>query len=86
MDNFASGGVGASIVVVAGLIYTAINHKRIRSSCCGRSVEASLDIENTTPTRVKIKEPTTLRVDYLRDGSAEPALTPKVKEETKSPA
>ena len=70
MDNFASGGIGASIVVVAGLIYTAINHKRVRSTCCGRQVEASLDIENTTPTKIKIREPT----------------TPKAKEETKSPA
>jgi hypothetical protein len=70
MDSFASGGVGASIVVVIGLIYSAVNHKRIRSTCCGRQVDASLDIENTTPTKIKIREPT----------------TPKVKEETKSPA
>ena len=26
-----------------------INHKRIRSQCCGRSGEISFDIENTTP-------------------------------------
>jgi hypothetical protein len=81
MDSFASGGVGASIVVVIGLIYSAVNHKRIRSTCCGRQVDASLDIENTTPTKIKIRDPTTLMV-----GSAEPALTPKAKEETKSPA
>ena len=70
MDNFASGGIGASIVVVVGLIYGAINHKRIRSTCCRRTMEASLDIESTTPPQLKIRDPT----------------TPKPKEEEKSPA
>jgi hypothetical protein len=69
-NYFTGGGVGASIIVAIGLIYSAINHKRIRSNCCGRRVEASLDVENTTPTKIKIREPT----------------TPKAKEETKSPA
>jgi hypothetical protein len=41
----------AFITTVSGGIYTAINHRRIRSNCCGRKVEASLDIENTTPPR-----------------------------------
>ncbi len=39
----------AFISGVSGTVYTAINHRRIRSNCCGRKVEASLDIENTTP-------------------------------------
>jgi hypothetical protein len=69
-DYFTGGGIGASIMVAIGLIYSAINHKRIRSTCCKRTMEASLDIENTTPTQLKIREPT----------------TPKAKEETKSPA
>jgi hypothetical protein len=69
-DYFTGGGVGASIVVAIGLIYGAINHKRVRSTCCKRTMEASLDIENTTPQQLKIREPT----------------TPKPKEEEKSPA
>jgi len=36
-------------VGVASSILAAINHQRVRSSCCGRSVEISLDIEKTTP-------------------------------------
>ena len=39
----------AFISGMSGAIYTALNHRRIRSNCCGRKVEASLDIENTTP-------------------------------------
>jgi hypothetical protein len=31
------------------MVITAINHKRIRSSCCGKKLEVSMDIENTTP-------------------------------------
>lgn len=34
---------------VAGLVIGAINHKRIRSSCCGVEKSISLDIDNTTP-------------------------------------
>ena len=72
MDSsyFTGGGVGASIIVALGVIYGAINHKYVRSRCCNRTMEVSLDIGDTTPTRVKIREPT----------------TPKAKEETKSPA
>lgn len=34
--------VGSAVVAV-------VNHKRIRSNCCGRKTEISLDIGNTTP-------------------------------------
>ena len=53
MDNYASGGIGAVTVFVLGLtgwIYRTVNHKRIRSSCCGRKMEVSVDVEETTPT------------------------------------
>lgn len=49
MDNYSSGGIGAAIVAVIGIIYGAINHKRVRSNCCGYLMTASLDIEPTTP-------------------------------------
>lgn len=51
MDNKDSG-----IIAIVGLVLSvgtavvgAINHKRIRSTCCGKKAEASLDIESTTP-------------------------------------
>lgn len=52
MDSYASGGIGATVVVVLGIlyrIYLTVNHHRVRSTCCGRAIEASIDIEDTTP-------------------------------------
>jgi hypothetical protein len=49
MDNYSAGGVGASIIAVAVIIYNALNHKRIISTCCGRRWTASVDVEETTP-------------------------------------
>lgn len=39
------------VIAIIGTIYAAINHKRIRSKCCSKSVEISLDIENTAVPR-----------------------------------
>ena len=52
----ASGSVGASIVVALGILYKVfvfINHRRIKSTCNGKEVTASIDIDttNTTPKR-----------------------------------
>ena len=57
MDNYGSAGVGASIVAVLGLIYTAINHKKLRSKCCGREITASIDIEPSSPPELKVGVP-----------------------------
>lgn len=57
MDSFQSGSVGAGVVIALGVIYKvyqAINHKHIRSRCCGREIDASLDIDETGNTPVKI--------------------------------
>jgi hypothetical protein len=73
MDSFASGGIGASIVVGLGVaykIYLAVNHHRIRSTCCGKNLEASIDVEETTPKKPDLK----IRVNET--GS----VTPKGKE------
>jgi hypothetical protein len=45
-------GFGVSIL---GAIYTAVNHKRVRSRCCGKTLDMSVDVENTTPVRGDIK-------------------------------
>jgi hypothetical protein len=36
-------------LVICGIVVGAVNHKRIRSSCCGVEKSVSLDIDNTTP-------------------------------------
>lgn len=48
-----------SYVAIATSVLTAviaaINHKRIRSSCFGSKMEVSIDIEDTTPPRLKLQ-------------------------------
>jgi len=51
-NSLASGGVGAGIIVGLGIlykIYQAINHHRIKSTCMGKEITASIDIDETTP-------------------------------------
>jgi len=36
-------------LVVGGIIVGAINHKRVRSTCCGATKTISLEIDNITP-------------------------------------
>jgi hypothetical protein len=49
MDQSSIMATIAIIVSVGGTVIAAVNHRRVRSSCCGRKLEASIDIENTTP-------------------------------------
>lgn len=58
MDTTNILGLVGFAVSVVGAIYTAVNHKRVRSKCCGKLLEASLDVENTTPPKsLEIKVP-----------------------------
>ena len=55
-NQYISGGIGASIIVAVVIlkqVYNTLNHKRLRSNCCGRKLEASMDIEDTTPRDVE---------------------------------
>lgn len=58
MDSLASvGGLLGLISIVIHVIekvYMAMNHKRVRSKCCGYHTEVSLDVENTTPPGEKV--------------------------------
>jgi len=52
----------ALVISAGGIMLGVVNHKRIRSNCCGKKLEASLDVENTTPTKpneIKITTETT---------------------------
>ena len=56
MDNYQSGGVGAAVVFALGILYKVlaeVNHRRIRSNCCGKLFTASIDVEATTPSEEK---------------------------------
>lgn len=57
MDQGEILGLVAIIISVGGTILGVINHKKIRSKCCGKELSASLDIEpSTPPVRVQITE------------------------------
>lgn len=53
MDNSTTTVIAFSGFAVSVLtaVVGVINHKRIRSNCCGKIADVSIDIENTTPTR-----------------------------------
>lgn len=38
-----------SILFILGWVYKTFNHRRLRSRCCGVDMDASIDIEDTTP-------------------------------------
>lgn len=42
------------ILGLVSTIYAGVNHKRIRSTCCGKKLEASLDVESTTPNKPQV--------------------------------
>lgn len=47
-DNVGSilGGFGG-VLTTLGVIYAAVNHKRVRLNCCGRNMEIAMDVEST---------------------------------------
>jgi hypothetical protein len=45
----AYAGYLSFVMMIIGTVIAAVNHKRIRSECCGRAGSVSLDIDNTTP-------------------------------------
>ena len=49
MDSQSLASIAIAIST-AGAIFTALNHTRVRSACCGKKLEVSLDVEKTTPT------------------------------------
>ena len=53
-DAWTQAGITGTIVFAGGLlykVYMAINHKRIRCNLCGKEMEASIDVDETTPPR-----------------------------------
>jgi hypothetical protein len=41
---------GVAILAILYQVYKAVNHHRIRSKCCGRQLDASIDIDTTPST------------------------------------
>ena len=49
MDETTILSIAALATSIAGSILAIINHKRVRSNCCGKDLSLSFDVENTTP-------------------------------------
>jgi len=63
----AIGGISL-FISICGMIYTAINHKKIRTQCCGRELSASIDIESTKDDEKQKEE---------KEEKEEPAAAPR---------
>ena len=59
MDSTTGGvlGIFGFLASLGGLIYTAINHKRIRCRCCGKDIDMSVDVDSTVPPTVPDDQP-----------------------------
>jgi hypothetical protein len=53
MDSSDSGilAIIGLLLSLGSTILAVINHKRIKSKCCGHNADISIDIEDTTPTK-----------------------------------
>ena len=51
MDNQTTSALALCGIVISGITtaVAAINHRRLRSNCCGKALDVSIDIEATTP-------------------------------------
>jgi hypothetical protein len=58
MDQTQSIGLAGLVTSLAAIsaYLIKLNHKRIRSKCCGKDCTTSLDVEDTTPTNSDTKE------------------------------
>jgi hypothetical protein len=56
-------GMASFALTILGAVYAALNHRRVRSNCCGSRIEASLDIENTTPPRA-VDQQLSIKIPY----------------------
>ena len=57
MDDSAILSTVSLLVALGGTLLAITNHKRVRSTCCGRNLSVSVDIENTTPPVPKLDDP-----------------------------
>jgi hypothetical protein len=53
MDQSGIIGLVALGISIIGSVLGVINHRRLRSHCCGQDLVASIDLESTTPPESK---------------------------------
>ena len=45
--NIAGGGIVATVLGVLLYVIKTVNHSKVKSKCCGKRCDASLDIDST---------------------------------------
>ena len=75
MDTDSTGIIAiiGLIISIGGTVLAMVNHKRIRSTCCGKKLETSLDIEDTTPVKISQAPPSG---SPRKDGGGSPSGKP----------
>lgn len=51
MDTGSALGISGLVFSILGIVYSAVNHKHIKSKCCGKEYDISIDIESTDDTK-----------------------------------
>ena len=53
MDSQTTTAIAYSgfVIGLASTIYAAINHKHVRSKCCGKKFDMSFDVDNSSPVK-----------------------------------
>jgi hypothetical protein len=54
MSQVGMGGGLASILAVAFAFFKYINHRNVRSHCCGRTIEMGIDVDTPEPSVVRV--------------------------------
>jgi len=69
MDSTTAGGLGIFGIIMSagGLIYSAINHKKFRCHCCGKDLDASIDIDDTEPVKKPSEPDEEMAQDKMED-------------------
>jgi len=58
MDQQSILSIVAIVVSVGGTALAVVNHTRVRSMCCGKKIEVSLDVDRTQPSPTGAAAPT----------------------------
>jgi len=56
MDTSSIVGWSGLVLSILGIIYSAVNHHKIKATCCGRTYDFSIDINTTDDDEAKRKK------------------------------
>ena len=79
--DMTSFGVGSGTIAIISFVIALLvklNHKRFKSSCCGKKMEITIDVESTTPPR-KESIAITVPETFSRKGSLHIVVPTEVK-------